>query len=188
MIGMGLDSRTIIPVFCLLTFFASEAFAEPPSQLYGKSITISWTNNFMLREVGSTAPFHPSTVQRRMSVYVSTAGRPFVRNAATSRGGSGTVEHVGTGGQSYDNGPRSLQFQGRTLVIYGGHHNSAALQIKIDFDPGFSTCTASAIFGKSTGLGTFTFKSMSTGKTLEAQSVSARDATCSVKDGNVFAD
>jgi hypothetical protein len=170
-------------VFCCRNAAATAA----PPQLYGKSIIVSWTYNFMLRRAGSQAPFHPQSFQHRMSIYVSSAGRPFVRHAATSPGGSGASERVGTGGLSYGGGPRNVQFQGSSLVLHTLQQSqSYATQIKIDFDPGFANCRASAIFGR--GAGVSTFKSISTGEMIEAQSALASDVSCSIKDGNVFAE
>ncbi len=61
-------------------------------------------------------------------------------------------------------------------------------QVRIDFDPGFASCAASAIFGREAGVTTFTFKSISTRRMIEAQSVTASGGTCTIKQGNVFAE
>src|ERR1700681_1723235 len=126
------------------------ANAAAPPQLIGKSIIVSYTYNFMLRRAGTQAPFHAESVQHQMSIYVSSVGRPFVRHAATSPHGSGAGEVVGTGGPSREGGARLVQFQGTSLTLLAEHGRSAT-QIKINFDPGFTACTANAIFGRDAG-------------------------------------
>jgi hypothetical protein len=170
-----------------LSTFSQATAVAAPQQLYGKSIIVSWTYNFTLRPAGSQLPFHPESVPHQVSIYVSTAGRLFMRHAATSRGGTGSRERMGGSGSSVEGGPSVLQFQGASLVFHSIQGSSAA-QIKIDFGQDFGSCTASAILGRGGGAATYTLKSISTGKMIEIQSASASGASCSIKDGNVFAD
>jgi hypothetical protein len=65
--------------------------------------------------------------------------------------------------------------------------NGGARHIQIDFDANFANCTADVIVGKAAGAGSFTVTSAVTHQKIEVQSTSVAGVSCSVKDGNVFA-
>ena len=172
--------------FVALLWCHNAAAAAPP-QLLGKSVVVTWTNSFMLRPWQSQQPFHPSSSNHVLSVYISSAGRLFVRDSATSRRGSGAVEAVGTG-RTRGGGLSLAEFQGAFLLIHAQTKQmAAATQIKVDFDAAFASCNARVIVGKGAGVSTYKMTSLSTGELLEVQTVSASRAGCTIRDGNVFA-
>jgi hypothetical protein len=180
--GIAVFFGLILPLSC------QAAAAEAPSQLYGKTVVVTYTFSFMLRPFGSQQQFHPSSSQHTLYIYVSSAGRLFVRDSATSRRGSGSFDVVGSG-QTPGGGASKAEFQGNSLIVASATKNTAAAaQIRADFDSGFASCTAKVIVGKSAGVDTYRLKSLSTGQVLEVQSRTASEAGCSIKSGNVFAE
>jgi hypothetical protein len=179
-------TKTNAMLLCLALLLCCREAAAAPAQLFGKSVVVSWTENNTVREAGSQGAFHQASVQRQTSVYISTGGRPFTRFSASSRAGSGEREQVGASGSTPSGHASSAQFQGNSLVLMSAFQSGGARQIRIDFDGSFGSCTANVIVGKSGGA-TFTGKSLASGRTYEVQSTSAGGASCSIKDGNVFA-
>jgi hypothetical protein len=162
------------------------AWAATPRQLYGKSVLISYTTTQMARTAGTNEPFHAQTFQKQLSVYISTAGRPFLRNTTTNRSGTGSIEQVGASGSTQLGQPSSVQFRGQSLVITFVFL-SGAIHVQADFGPDFTSCTTNVIRGIGTGNKTMTVKSL-TGGIFEVQSSTTTGATCTIRDGNVFAD
>lgn len=162
------------------------SFAQgAPSQLYGKSITVAWTENRMQRREGSGAEFKPRGIAQSLSVYISSQGRLFSRRTARGKGGGGKRENVGEGGQSPTGGLLSTRFQAGTLVVSAELGGGARL-ITASFDNGFSGCTGNVRMAREAGRETMRIKSFADGGTIEVQSVTATSATCSIKEGNVF--
>jgi hypothetical protein len=174
----------ILGVVVLLCF--SAAVIAAPAQLYGKSIVVSWTETMTLRRVGEQA-FRTESIQAMSKIYISDVGRPFLRMTRALNRNSGSSEQVGGAGRNPTGGPRVIQFQGHSLVIVSEVPSGGARRLQIDFDASFGSCAASVIAGKVPGLSTYIGRSMITGAQVEVQSRSASGATCSIKEGNVFA-
>ena len=94
------------------------------------------------------------------------------------------------GGNQTERGPDSGSAQGGftfegsqligTAVFDGG-----ARRVAVSFDPGFSSCTANVVYGKS-GSANQKWKGFD-GVTNELMSVSVGAVGCSIRDGNPFA-
>lgn len=150
------------------------ALAAPP-QLFNKTITVSYTATGVARL--------PQGAQRGFStqvshvVYVSTAGRLFVRwRAANPRGSTGGDVEPGAGRASFS-------FQGDRLVgvlPFG----IGARQITVTFNSSFSGCNASVIEGHSDGV---IRRRAPDGIVYEITGGRATSVTCSVQGGNAFA-
>jgi len=78
-----------------------------------------------------------------------------------------------------------LNAPGNTLIATA-NNGGLGRRIRIAFDGG-SSCSAEVLTGKA-GAGVATVRSNATGKMMEFVSVSAGAASCSVQDGNAFAD
>jgi hypothetical protein len=179
-----LASNLVYLVCLALDPTAGNATSLAPPQLFGKSIVVSWSEARMQRTAGEQQ-FHSLNVVITESVYISTAGRPFVRQAYAHAGVK--LDHVGAGGQSAS-GARSLQFEGRSIEMTTGRINGAR-RVEINLDESFESCTARVVNGKEAGASSYTVHSLKDSVTpVEVQSVSTSAATCSIKDGNVFAD
>lgn len=178
--------------FGLATLSSSFAGSAPPKQLYGKSVTVAWTENRSQRFVGEQN-FRPVGVSLQRSVYISTAGRVFARTSSTAgrRGGrgalSGAAEHVGASGTNYSGGASNVQFGGNSIIMSGGF-TASARRVMINLDGSFESCTAQVITAKEVGAKVGVWRGIASGRMLEVESVSAGPASCSVKSGNVFAE
>ena len=178
-----MNSVRFVAVATLLAAVPGVAFgAGAPSAAMNKTITISFTASGTGKAPdGTTHPF--STAVTRM-VYVSSAGRLFMRHTAT-----GSSKGRPTRGGDFDpndsrQGKGSFSFQGDKLVgviPYGG----GARQITATFDAGFSSCTASVIEGNA-GSGSFKRKGPD-GVVREISNASTSGASCSIQSGNAFA-
>jgi hypothetical protein len=164
---------------------AGDASSTAPSQLFGKSVVVGWSEARMQRRA-SEATFHAKNVSITESIYISTAGRPFERRAYPRSGIQ--RENVGASGLSSTGNAHVVQFQGQSILITTGHINGAR-RIQIDFDGNFLGCTAHVVNGKEAGAGAYTVRSLqNSNMPVEVEAVSTSAATCSIKDGNVFAD
>lgn len=87
--GMKMREGKLATIFCsALALVSGVAYAgSAPKELYGKSIAVTWTESI-------TGKFGPDPVTRnvgrpyQMSIYISSAGRPFVRVIESGFGGS----------------------------------------------------------------------------------------------------
>jgi hypothetical protein len=119
-------SFTIIAVLTLLSAAAHAGSA--PKELYGKSITVQWSeahseryqSEQVTREIG---------VARQMSIYISTAGRPFVRVLQTGIAGYSRQQNGGVAvargstsdvapGESPSAAKDRVDFEGRSIDNY----------------------------------------------------------------------
>jgi hypothetical protein len=158
-----------------------------PSQLYGKSVTVRWSETRSQRAVGQEAAFHPVSLPFTMTVYIGTEGHIFRRIFAVTPNGrqSGAKDRAGASGSSA-NGSFAVQFQGNTMVA-SGSNGGFGLHVQVTFDSGFTGCTAEVIGAKQSGSRTVMLRSIASGLTIEVESVSAGAASCAVAKGNPFA-
>jgi hypothetical protein len=155
-----------------------------PSGLRGKSVIVSWVETRSLR-VGDETSFRDTQTPFSRSIYVSSAGRPFTRTTATPGRRSGSADAVGASGRTQSGGSRQVQFGDRSIVMTGASRSGGARRVEIDFNEGFSSCTARVIVGFEAGK-TMKSKSLASGKPLEIRSSTVSGTTCTVRDGNVF--
>lgn len=169
----------------LLAFIASPVTAvAAPQSFYGKTIKVAWSETRSQRVQGE-GEFRQQSVPMSLTVYVSSKGQLFRRVTSTSRKGqSGSKDRVGGGGSDAQ-GSAQISFQGNTLIATASN-GGLGRRIQVTFDGG-SSCSANVLTGKG-GSGVQTVRSNATGKMLEFESVSAGSASCSVQDGNAFAD
>ncbi len=163
----------------------SAAFAATPKPLYGKSITVSWLETRSQRDSQAGPTFKPVGIPFTNVYYISTEGRLFTRGSARSLGGAGSVDRVGTSGSGAGGDARNVSFSGNRIVSSSAFQG-AARQTQISFDPGFSSCTAQVITGMPPGKKSVVVRSITTGNTVEFESVSAGPASCSITSGNPF--
>jgi hypothetical protein len=126
----------------------------------------------------------------QMNVYVSTAGRPFVRLVQTGKGDRqvrsmvagflSTVSDEAAPGQA--SAKDHVNFEGRSLAVYR-EFQSGARRIAIDLDG--TGCKATIINGRRPG-DKLLRPQMGSGRAFEASSVQIGTVSCSVKEGNVF--
>ncbi len=177
-------AKCLMPV----AFFAlaSAAANAAPKDLYGKSIVLSWGEERMQRHASSDT-FRSAPRTGTLSVYVSSVGNVFNRTgmanyqARRGRGREGSKDQVGGDGNS------EISFEGHSMLALQPSEGGARL-IMVTFDQAFTSCTAEVINGKAEGRSSMTRNSLiNPGSTVEIQSVHTNGVTCSMRDGNVFA-
>jgi hypothetical protein len=162
----------------------SSAFAVP-QQLYGKSIIVSWREDRQqkfpdekqMRSVGAFAEFN---------VYISELGRAFSRvrfSVANKRGKlkSGSKDEV-----SGENSHRNIGFHGTTMTASMPRGSGGAVQVLVNFESNFQSCSARVIAGKSDGAEAMKIRSLISGARVDMYSVKADGESCRIQSGNVF--
>jgi hypothetical protein len=157
-----------------------------PSQLYGKAVTVSWSETRSQRAAGEPA-FHPVSIPFTLTIYISTEGHIFRRIFAVTPNGrtSGSKDRTGAS-SSGASAAFSAQFQGNAMIA-SASNGGFGLLVRVTFDGGFASCTAQVIGAKQSGSKTVTLRSVASGSMIEVESVSAGPASCSVAQGNPFA-
>jgi hypothetical protein len=162
--------------------------ASAPKELYGKSIVITWIEHRSQRHLDQ-ANFQDVNVPLSRKIYISTKGQWFGRFAAMSpKGREGGYEAIGTSGTTHSGGPRDVQFSGRTITLTGTSAGGLARRTTIEFNESFTTCEAHIIFAKQTGSDVVVGRNLVTGQLQEYRSATVSSVSCSVRDGNVFAE
>jgi len=170
-------------ILCALTCGPARAAAtRAPAQLYGKSVVVKWQETRVQRNEGATE-FRSRDDSIELSLYVSSAGRVFSRLTHNVNGQSGAIEEVaGVAGSSN----RVVNFSGASLTVIEPFVSGGARRIVVDFDAGFASCTANAMYGKKSGSEIGTYWSPIIKMNIEIQSATVGAANCAVRDGNVF--
>ena len=156
-----------------------------PSQLYGKSVVVSWTEEREQRVNGEATTRNVGR-NGNFSVYLSSAGKPFSRMSYAFSRAKGGLKHGkrdavgGEGGSA-----RSVAFSGNTMSV-GMAMSGGARNVLVSFDGGFQSCSAQVLTGKEGGASHIKTKSMVSGNDVEIISVKTGAASCRIQDGNVF--
>lgn len=162
----------------LFAFTGSSSAQNAPKQLYNKSVVIQWGESLQQRRPPNERVFNTQVTAVR-TAYVSSAGRVFVRATRSNKSGGRKDE-----GTPESRTPGSLVFQGNTMVGTTAFEGGAR-QTRITFDPSFTSCTANVVYGK-TGSGPIRWKSWD-GNTYETLEANINGVSCSIRDGNPFA-
>lgn len=162
-------------------FVSSSSALAAPSQLYGKTVSVSYTNMTSLRIAGSQGPFVPRNTPRFVTVYISSAGQTFLKRGKVGRGAG----QVGNSGRTQSGGAISVSFTAKSMTFVAGFIGGATV-ISVEFNPTFDSCTANILHGKEGTKASYLFKDGA--RTFEIQSSVATNISCSVRAGNAFAD
>jgi len=186
-----------IAALTLLTGVAHAGSA--PRELYGKSIIITWTEHRSQRQLGE-ADFRDVDRSLSRKIYISTKDQWFDRFASTFGGrGAGlrrlrqitheaAREGIGTSGTTFAGGVRQVQFIGKTITLTGTSAGGLARRFTIEFNENFGTCETHIIFAKQAGSEVVVGRSLRTGEPIQIRSATVNSVSCSVRDGNVFAE
>jgi len=171
-----------LKMFCAATLpfalFATTAMAAGvPAAAMNKTVTVSFTATGNATSAdGQTKAFNTHVTR---TIYISSAGRLFMKHEATNRAGS-------RGGEFDPNDARrgkgSFQFQGNRMVGVIPYA-SGARQITVSFDGSFSSCTASVIEGHSAGV---IQRKGPNGVVYKISGGSTTAPSCSIQNGNAF--
>lgn len=160
-----------------LGLHALPAFAQAPKQLYNKTIQINWTVT-VVRDGGQTLPMAVGH-----TVYVSSAGRVFQRGSRSGKKGQKQHDLAPGATSNADGEARGITFSGGKLVGQVAFAQGAR-QFVATFDPGFSSCTVAVVFGRDSG----GMKRVGIdGKMHTIEKITASGESCSIREGNPFA-
>jgi hypothetical protein len=169
-----LDLRVLFG-FLMIVSTCGSAHAAAPKQLYNKTVTITWGESGTYTRVSDGKSASP-TGQFQLIVYISSAGRAFVRASAKA----------GTFGGTRERGPEqnsnNVQFEGNNLVLTGASLG-VARRILTSFDASFASCTTSVTIGK---IGPDATIVGFDGAVYKVISMLAGASGCSIRDGNAL--
>jgi hypothetical protein len=102
-----LTIAALFAVWCL----PQASHAASPKELFGKSVSITWTETREQRPEGEQN-WRQVSGSQTLNVYVSDAGRIFNNVSYSTRGGSAERK-----GEIAGSGKRSINFNGRSLLV-----------------------------------------------------------------------
>ena len=176
-------TRSCFPIGLLIFTTGISCAYAAPQQLLNKTIVFSFTNNQILRDPDGNT--HHSQASFNYIDYVSSAGRIFQRSSRSSgrltRGADKEPDKPREGGGEV----HTNRFEGHKLVIMNSYAEGAVRMV-VSFDPAFSTCSIDVILGKQSG-GAIKRRGLD-GVMREILSYDIVNKSCTVRDGNPFAD
>jgi hypothetical protein len=172
----------LIGLACTLAELSSPAVAGPAPDIVGKSVLVNWTENLEIQRADGSRNV---AVSRGLRIYISSAGRSFARASAAARGSS-TNDLVGTSGASLAGGQWAVHVDGHTIVSQVNFGNWAR-NLRVELSPDGSGCSAQVTVGKEVGSAPKAFRSPISGMMTEIHAATVSGASCTVQQGNVFA-
>jgi hypothetical protein len=166
----------------LLTPAVSPACAAgAPQQLFNKTVTMSWTTSSTVT-LASGGPTRNVTNANTRTVYISNAGRPFLRmNLASTRGRNA---RSGDRGPEDSSGRGSVRFEPGKLVGVETFM-SGARQYIATFDAGYSSCTLTVVDAKAGS--SAIMRRGPDGAMYKVENATTGSQSCSIQSGNAFA-
>jgi len=168
-----------------LTLPGAASGQNAPAELRGKSVIAAWTETRMQRVAGQ-ANFRQRSFAQTLNVYISTEGRAFTRrNVSNANGtgrGAGSASSVGVNA----GGSQVSQVRGHTLIVTTKFEGGARVA-RIEFDPAFSSCSATVTLGGANGAEVVRGRTLDGGKPIEIGATTVSGTSCSIRSGNVFA-
>jgi hypothetical protein len=157
----------------VITVAAADA---APQQMLNKTVLVQWGES-LVEQTPDGRTIAPNLRHSR-TIYISSAGRTFVKSQAMSRGAG----REGASGPDSDSAG-SWTFQGNTLL--GTFENIAvARRITVSFDASGSGCNATVVVGKR---GAHPKWMGVDGVTYELMQDNVGTVNCSISNGNAFA-
>jgi len=168
--------KTIAGAAFLMAFAPLPAHAAAPQQLHNKTIVITWGESGTYKRVSDGQNTNP-VGQFQATVYVSSAGRPFLRVTSTSGRFGGKRE---AGPETSSGG---IQFNGNTLTMIR-QNIGIARRLLTTFDGSFASCSTTVTIGKVDANATLTGFD---GAEYHIISMQPGAASCSIREGNALA-
>ena len=158
-----------------------QALADAPPQLRNKTIQVNWSVDQVARGADGV-PTHRNVAVSH-TVFVSSAGRVFERSSRANGRASAQSENAPGATQNRGGEATGLRFAGNRLVgdtafAQGARH------WEVNFDSSFSSCTVTVTFGREGG--GIKRKGIN-GEMLTIESMKATSESCSIREGNPFA-
>jgi len=171
---MSFRSLAAVVLWSCLAIPSAQA-AAVPAALSGKTITFTYTVSAPLKFPDGSVKVGTRTETR--TIYVSTAGRLFVRNVRSNNAGATDSREQGPGGTG-----GSARFSGNSIVGTIARV-TGAYQFTIRFDSAYQSCHANLIFGLAAGEHRTRFTTVS-GKMVEGAGKRSVSTNCSIASGN----
>jgi hypothetical protein len=178
--------RLFYLILLAFVFAGIEGARAAPPQLLNKTVSIGWTTQSTVRD--PSVAEHPGGSSISYIVYISTAGRLFERSSRSNGKRVGTSDSDPSARQNRIGEARGLRFEGNNLVAnrdYSGAGGSGAMRAVVSFDASYSSCSVNVTHGKANGA-TLKRKGQD-GVVREMLSISVTSTSCSIRDGNTFA-
>jgi hypothetical protein len=169
-------SSAAFATISFMSFGTNANAASVPAQFYNKSITVTWGESGVYKRISDGVNVSPSGQFQRI-FYISSAGRIFSRGS-----GSRSGQYAGSKEAGPEKTAQNVKFEGNSLVAVGVNLG-VARRVSASLDAA-SSCTASVTIGKS-GVGTK--MTGFDGAVYEVISMQVGAISCSIRDGNAFA-
>ncbi len=177
---MHRHSRAAI-IAAVILLLPLPALADAPAQLRNKTIQVNWSVDQTARGADGI-PTHRNIAVSH-TVYVSSAGRIFERSSRSNGRASKGSDIAPGAAQNQGGEATGLRFVGNRLVGNTAFAQGAR-HWEVNFDGGFSNCTVTVTFGREAG--GIKRKGIN-GEMLTIDSMKATSESCSIRDGNPFA-
>jgi hypothetical protein len=187
--GMVMIYKSFASIAALILLSGVAHAGSAPKELYGKSITVAWTET-RIQRAETDQGVHNFGWAGQMNIYISTAGRSFVRTVQSGTGGYSSREARGIGHPISEISPdkpisalnERADFEGRSIVVYK-QFPSGVRRIAIDLGDAGTGCKATVINGRESGKSAV--RNSGRGK-VELSSIQVGTVSCSIREGNVF--
>jgi hypothetical protein len=178
--------RLFFPVMLVCIFAGINSSHAAPAQLYNKTVSVGWSVQSMVREPDGKE--RGITANISYVVYISSAGRLFERSTRSDGRRMKSGDNEPGAAQARGGEARGLHFEGNSLVAnrgYSGGGGSGAMRAVVSFDASYSSCSVNVTHGKEGG-SAIRRKGLD-GVVREFLSMKVANTSCSVRDGNAFA-
>jgi hypothetical protein len=179
-LGETMICRRSMPLIFVMGCLGAGVAAAAPPQLFHKTIVVSWSREVI--EQGTDGSIRNISRNDTRQFYVSTAGRVFMRFSAQTSRRSSTHDYA-PGDDTTLQGRQESHFEGNRLIFIATHI-SGAHRITINFDPGFTGCAATFMYGKERGA-PIVWRGIN-GETYKVISNTVTSSSCEIKAGNLF--
>ena len=184
---MRLFCLTIFGTIFIGLFINLSSAHAAPAQLYNKTISIGWSVQATVREPDGRERVASNSVS--FTVYVSSAGRLFERASRSIGRRAASADSAPGASQLPSGDARGLHFEGNNLVAnrgFTGGGQSGAMRAVVSFDANYSGCSTNVAYGKEKG--TAIHRRGLDGVVREVLALNVTSTSCSIREGNAFAD
>jgi hypothetical protein len=183
---MGLARSAVGVVFIGAVWTGAAPATAAPQQLLNKTVTLSWAAQAVVRDPNGRERQTRNDI--RYVIYVSSLGRLFEHSSRSLGGRTQAADVDPSAAKTKLGEARGLRFEGNRLVAYRGYGSgggSGAMRAVATFDSSYSSCTVAVTVGKEKGR--VIKRQGFDGVVREVVSIEISGATCSIQNGNAFA-
>lgn len=156
----------------------SPAYAGAPQQALNKTVHVSFST--AVNVVSPSGKRMSTTTTSNHTIYISSAGRLFGRGSYSAPGARTGGDAAPDAVRNNLGEVRALRFEGNKLVGDAAYQGGAR-HMTVTFDPAFSSCDVSVIFGKSGGV---VQRKGPDGQIYTVEAITLSSHSCSVQAGN----